>query len=56
MPRRLTVAENISLGRMPNRRGLVSWGAVHDRSERQFIAQLEVDIDPEGHRRHTPGG
>jgi ribose transport system ATP-binding protein len=42
----LTVAENISLGRIPNRRGLVSWGAVHQRAA-TILKQLEVDIDPE---------
>src|SRR6478735_4655084 len=38
----LSVAENISLGRIPNRRGLVSWGAVHDRAA-TILKQLEVD-------------
>src|SRR3954447_16939354 len=42
----LTVAENISLGRIPNRHGFVSWRAVHDRA-RTILDQLQVDIDPE---------
>ncbi len=41
----LSVAENISLGRIPNRRGLVSWRAMNDRAE-QILDQLQVDIDP----------
>src|SRR6476661_6049246 len=28
----LTVAENISLGRLPNRSGIVSWQAINDRA------------------------
>jgi ribose transport system ATP-binding protein len=42
----LTVAENISLGRIPNRQGIVSWRAMRERA-RQILAQLEVDIDPD---------
>jgi ribose transport system ATP-binding protein len=42
----LTVAENISLGRMPNRRGFVDWRAVNQRA-RRILDQLEVDIDPD---------
>jgi ribose transport system ATP-binding protein len=42
----LTVAENISLGRLPSRGGLVDWPAVAQRA-RDILAQLEVDIDPE---------
>jgi ribose transport system ATP-binding protein len=41
----LTVAENISLGRWPGRRGVVSWRALHRRAE-EALAQLGVDIDP----------
>jgi ribose transport system ATP-binding protein len=42
----LTVAENISLGRLPNRGGLVSWSAMRERAKR-ILGQLEVDIDPD---------
>ena len=42
----LTVAENISLGRIPNRRGLVSWRAMRERA-RAILDQLDVDIDPD---------
>jgi ribose transport system ATP-binding protein len=40
----LTVAENISLGRIPNRFGIVDWGAVNKRA-RQILKELDVDID-----------
>jgi len=40
----LTVAENISLGRIPNRFGVVDWGAVNKRA-RQILNELDVDID-----------
>ena len=42
----LTVAENISLGRLPNTGGFVSWSAMRDRA-RRILSQLEVDIDPD---------
>jgi ribose transport system ATP-binding protein len=42
----LTVAENISLGRMPNRHGFVDWRAVKQRA-RRILDQLHVDIDPD---------
>ncbi|CAN5566322.1 sugar ABC transporter ATP-binding protein [soil metagenome] len=42
----LTVAENISLGRIPNRRGFVDWRAMKERA-RTILDQLEVDIDPD---------
>ena len=41
----LTVAENISLGRMPNRSGVVDWRAVNARGT-PILDELEVDIDP----------
>ncbi len=41
----LTVAENIALGRIPSRFGIVSWRAMMDRA-REILDQLEVDIDP----------
>ncbi len=41
----LTVAENISLGRWPGRRGIVNWRAVRRRAE-EALEQLGVDIDP----------
>ena len=41
----LTVAENISLGRLPGRRGIVDWGAIRDRAVR-VLEQMGVDLDP----------
>jgi ribose transport system ATP-binding protein len=41
----LSVAENISLGRLPNRGGVVSWRSINERA-RRVLRQLEVDIDP----------
>lgn len=41
----LTVAENISLGRIPNRRGVVQWSAMYQRAKK-ILDQLEVDLDP----------
>lgn len=41
----LTVAENICLGRLPGRAGVVSWREVFQRA-RRVLDQLEVDIDP----------
>ncbi len=40
----LTVAENISLGRLPNRHGFVNWREV-ERRARQVLASLEAEID-----------
>jgi ribose transport system ATP-binding protein len=42
----LSVAENISLGRWPNRRGIVRWRALRRRA-RQVLSELDVDIDPD---------
>jgi len=42
----LTVAENISLGRIPNKRGIVNWREM-DRRAREILDTLEVDIDPD---------
>lgn len=42
----LTVAENISLGRLPSHRGIVNWRAVY-RNAREILGKLEVDIDPD---------
>ena len=42
----LTVAENISLGRLPNRRGIVDWREMRRRA-REILDRLEVDIDPD---------
>ncbi|MEO6206412.1 MAG: sugar ABC transporter ATP-binding protein [Candidatus Limnocylindrales bacterium] len=42
----LTVAENISLGRLPNRFGLVDWGEVNRRA-RKILKELDVDIGPD---------
>ena len=41
----LSVAENISLGRLPNRLGVVDWRVVRDRA-RKILKELDVDIDP----------
>ena len=41
----LTVAENISLGRWPGRRGVVNWRALRRRAE-ESLSELGVDIDP----------
>jgi ribose transport system ATP-binding protein len=41
----LTVAENISLGRIPNRLGIVDWRAVNQRA-RRILKELDVKIDP----------
>src|SRR3954465_3762737 len=42
----LTVAENISLGRWPARRGVVNWRALRRRAA-VALEQLGVDIDPD---------
>ncbi len=42
----LSVAENISLGRIPNRFGVVDWRAVKRRA-RKILDELGVEIDPE---------
>jgi ribose transport system ATP-binding protein len=41
----LTVAENISLGRLPNRFGVIDWPEVNRRA-RKILKELDVDIDP----------
>jgi ribose transport system ATP-binding protein len=41
----LSVAENISLGRLPARGSLVRWGVVRQRAER-VLAQMGVELDP----------
>jgi ribose transport system ATP-binding protein len=41
----LSVAENISLGRWPNRHGIVRWRALRRRAQR-VLGELDVDIDP----------
>lgn len=41
----LSVAENVSLGRIPNRRGVVRWREMNKRAQ-AILDQLEVDIDP----------
>jgi ribose transport system ATP-binding protein len=40
----LTVAENISLGRWPSRRGVLRWGEVRRRA-RRVLDQLDVQLD-----------
>src|SRR5436190_10181192 len=42
----LSVAENISLGRWPSRRGFVRWRALRRRAQ-QVLSELDVDIDPD---------
>ena len=42
----LTVAENISMGRLPHRAGVVNWGEVNRRAAK-ILRELEVDIDPQ---------
>jgi ribose transport system ATP-binding protein len=41
----LTVAENISLGRLPAKHGLVNWRSVRQRAD-AVLRQMGVDIDP----------
>ena len=41
----LSVAENISLGRIPNKRGVVNWREMNRRAK-DILDELEVDIDP----------
>jgi ribose transport system ATP-binding protein len=41
----LSVAENISLGRLPAHRGLVRWRAVRDRAK-AVLDEMGVDLDP----------
>lgn len=41
----LSVAENISLGRIPNKRGVVNWREMNRRAKK-ILDELEVDIDP----------
>ncbi|MBC7084251.1 MAG: sugar ABC transporter ATP-binding protein [Firmicutes bacterium] len=41
----LTVAENISLGRLPRRRGAVDWNAVRARAK-EVLGALQVPLDP----------
>ena len=40
----LTVAENISLGRLPNRRGIVDWRAMNRRAERSWRTSRSISI------------
>lgn len=41
----LTVAENISLGALPTRSGIVDWRTTNARA-RQVLAELDIDLDP----------
>jgi ribose transport system ATP-binding protein len=41
----LTVAENIALGHLPCRLGLVDWSTVRQKAE-QVLRELEVELDP----------
>ncbi|KAB8145588.1 sugar ABC transporter ATP-binding protein [Chloroflexia bacterium SDU3-3] len=40
----LSVAENIFIGRLPRRLGIIDWKSVHERSA-QALRRLEIDID-----------
>src|ERR687895_2371329 len=42
----LTVAENVSLGRWPSRRGVLRWGELRRRA-RRVLDQLDVQLDPD---------
>jgi ABC-type sugar transport system ATPase subunit len=42
----LTVAENISLGRLPNRHGIVEWQRMRTRAA-EILASMEVTIEPD---------
>jgi len=42
----LTVAENIRLGRWPQRRGMIDWQAMRDEA-RRVLADIEVEIGPD---------
>jgi ribose transport system ATP-binding protein len=42
----LTVAENIALGHLPRRLGLVDWSTVRRKAE-QVLTELEVELDPQ---------
>lgn len=42
----LTVAENISLGNLPKRGGMVDWKAVKERAQ-TILTRLHIDIDPD---------
>ena len=50
----LTVAENISLGRIPNRHGIVSWRAMRERAQ-TILDQLGVELDVDRRGRHPAG-
>lgn len=41
----LTVAENISLGALPTRSGVVDWRGMRTRAE-EVLAELDIDLDP----------
>src|SRR5581483_9249686 len=45
-PPTLTVGENISLGRLPSKNGVVQWREVRRRAER-VLKQMGVDLDPD---------
>ena len=40
----LTVAENVCLGDLPNRRGLVNWRVIRERA-RTALAEFDIDLD-----------
>lgn len=42
----LTVAENIFLGQIPKKNGLISWKTMNENAKR-ILDKLEIDIDPE---------
>lgn len=46
----LTVGENLLIGRLPKRRGVIDWAQVNEQS-RELLAEIGLDIDP-----RTPAG
>jgi inositol transport system ATP-binding protein len=47
----MSIAENLYLGREPERRGLIDWAAMHDNS-RALLASLGLQVDPRRDVRH----
>jgi inositol transport system ATP-binding protein len=47
----MSIAENLYLGREPERRGFIDWAAMHDNS-RSLLASLGLNVDPRREVRH----
>ena len=47
----MSIAENLYLGREPERRGLIDWAAMHDNS-RALLKSLGLNLDPRREVRH----